>query len=452
MFGEPRSTKRRRSPRGLLTWRGVLIGLAVTSTALAQTPEQIQRQREEAERKHIEYLDQKRRVDHINERVAEYKRLMTSTPFELAPGTVNMVQVYVSGHNIREVAHDLYFVSDGATEEGFASYYWPMVLYLNRASDYDGGLPRYGPLDPHTPEYNVAFFPNIRKQEYVAVVASISSSDSALAQQWAAGPVVAYRKRLEDEVARLYALGGEVRLPEGPARFPGEARLALFRHLPTEPQAHFPPRRPSAIGDIVIAASTDPVPVDRVIPLDPAPPAWLLRQGVNMLGPSYEGYNMKYAPERLDLQPEAGPIAFIGGRDHLGNPRTQPGAYFALNQRVFGFLLLNQSAFVVWSAGNAPGVNGGSLSAGLDFDIGILNLAGMAGFTGLRVNGSTETGPSFAGKIRIPITPNVLLGGVFRWTEIERFRVEERDTSGNLLVGRTGVSRASYFGLGLTLR
>lgn len=430
---------------------GLLLALLAAGAAWAQTPEQIQRRREEAERKQLDYLAQKDRVEAINARVREYKRLMASTPFELAPGTVNMVQVYVNGHNIREIAHALYFVANEATEEGFASSYWPMVLYLNRAADYDGGIPKYGPLDPHAPENNIAVFPNIRKQEYVAVVATVSSADSALAQQLATGPLVSYRKRLEDEVARLYALGGEVQLPRGPERFSGEPRLTLFRPLPTEPLAEFPPRRSSSTGDIVLA-STDPVPVDRVVPLDPTPPAWLLRQGVNMLGSSYEGYNVKYTPERLDLQPEAGPIVFLGGRDHRGNPRTQPGAYFALNQRVFGFLLLNQSAFVVWSAADAPSVNGGSVSAGLDFDVGALNFAGMAGLTGLRVNGSTETGPSFAGKMRVAVTPNVYLGALVRWSEIERFRVEERDPSGKLLVGRTGVTRASYFGLGLTLR
>jgi hypothetical protein len=124
----------------------------------------------------------------------------------------------------------------------------------------------------------------------------------------------------------------------------------------------------------------------------------------------------------------------------------------AFNQRFFGFLLANESAFVAFSASNAPVVNGGSLSAGLDVDIGILNAAAMIGITGLRVVSETEVGPSYSARLRVPAGEHVWLTGLYRWTNLTRFRVEERDAQGGLLVGRSGVLNASYFGLGVTLR
>jgi hypothetical protein len=97
--------------------------------------------------------------------------------------------------------------------------------------------------------------------------------------------------------------------------------------------------------------STDPVVVDRTLPLEPMPPAWALRQGVNMLGPAYEGYDMHYSPDKFDLSPEVAPMAFLGGRDPVGKPRTQPGLHFGLNQRFFKYLIVSESAFVAFSSG-----------------------------------------------------------------------------------------------------
>jgi hypothetical protein len=419
----------------------------------AASPDAIQRQREDAERRRLQYLDQKRKTDHINERVRLYKELMASVPFELVPGTSNMVQVYVDDHDIRRVAQRIYFVADGSDEAGFASYYWPMVLFLNQAKEYDGGLPLYGRLDPQNPENNVAVFPNVRKQDFVAVVAQITGTDSAMALQLTTPVVAAYRKRLQEEVERLASRSGEVSLIEGPASMPAETRYVLFKNMPSEPREQYPPRRSVVqVASSAQLVSNDPVAVDRPIPLDPAPPAWSLRQGVNMLGPEYEGYNLKYEPDRLDLQPEVGPIAFMGGRDAAGNARTQPGVTLGLNQRFFDFLLVNESAFVVWSAGDAPAVNGVNLGAGLDFDILGVNLAGSVGITSLRVVGETATGLSFGGKLRFRTTQHLFVGALIRVSSIDKFRVEQRDASGNLINGRAGVTNASYAGIVFTLR
>ena len=418
--------------------------------AQAPSSEEIQRQREQAEQQRREYLEQKARVDRINARVAEYKRLMETVPFELVPGSTNLVQVYVNGHDVRDVARRIYEVADGASDAGFANSYWPMFLALNHAKQYDGGVPLYGRLDPESPDKNIAVFPNVRKQEFSAVVATITSQDSAMALGVTQEAVFAYRKRLADDVQRIFTLGGPVREVEpGPARLPAEVRYAIFEGLPNQTRSLYPPRRRAQTATVTM--STDSVLADRPAPLEPMPPAWVLRQGINMLGPQYEGYNLHYTPEHLAMQPEVGPLVFLGGRDPLGNARTQPGVYFGLNQRLFGFLLISQSAFVVFRAGDAPGVNGGNLNAGLDIDFGIVNLAGMVGLTGLRVVGETETGPSFAGRIRIPVSPTVLVGAHYRWSNLSRFRTESPDAGGTL-IPRTGVHKASYFGFGITLR
>jgi hypothetical protein len=436
---------------------GLVLGMAVAtfpvSAPHAQVPssEEIQRQREDAEQRQREYLAEKARVDRINAKVADYKRLMETIPFELVPGTTNLVQVYVNGHDVRDVARRLYHIADGASDAGFTNHYWPMFLALNHAKQYDGGVPIYGKLDPEKPDQNLAVFQNVRKQDYSAILAPVTSQDSALALGITQEAVLAYRKRLVEDVQRLSARGGPIEeVAPGPPSLPAEARFAIFTGLPSETRAQFPPRR-MLPGAQSVFASRDSVAPDRPAPLDPLPPAWALRQGINMLGPQYEGYNLQYTPERLAMQPEVGPIVFLGGRDPLGNPRTQPGVYFALNQRLFNFLLLNESAFVAFSAGDAPGVNGGSLSAGLDFDLGIINIAGMVGLTGLRVVGHTASGPSFAGRIRVPVTNAVLVGAHYRWSNLERFRTESVDASGTL-IGRTGVTKASYLGFGITLR
>lgn len=448
-------TRRGRSLGWIVFACGLAASLPPLSSSHAQAPssEEIQRQREEAEQRQREYLEQKGRVDRINAKVAEYKRLMETVPFELVPGTTNLVQVYVNGHDVRDVARRIYNVSDGATDAGFAGSYWPMFLALNHAKQYDGGVPLYGRLDPESPDKNIAVFQNVRKQDYSAVVAGVTSQDSALALGITQDAVLAYRKRLADEVERIAVSGGLVpEVAPGPASLPAEVRYAIFGGMPSETRAQYPPRRQA---QSVAGSSKDSVLADRPAPLEPMPPAYALRQGVNMLGPQYEGYNLQYTPERLSMQPEIGPIVFLGGRDPLGNARTQPGVYFALNQRLFNFLLLNESAYVAFSAGDAPGVNGGSLSAGLDFDFGIVNIAGMVGLMGMRVVGETEHGPSFAGRIRFPVTKALLVGAHYRWSNLSHFRTEIPNTGTpdpDDTIPVAGVSKASYIGFGITLR
>ena len=219
-----------------------------TRLAVAQSPpsESIQKQREAMEREKLDYMDEKEKVEHINERVRRYKQLMASVPFELAPNTVNMVQVFVNGHDIRQIAWDLYSIADESSEERFAQSYWPKVLYLNRAKDYDTGMPSYGKLDANTPGINVALFPNIRKQGYRAVVAEISNQDSSAALAMTAPVVLAYRKRLAEQVESLAERGGEVLDVTGPASMPGENRVALFQGLQPEPAEQYPARRAAA--------------------------------------------------------------------------------------------------------------------------------------------------------------------------------------------------------------
>ncbi len=426
---------------------GVLLLAAGSVSRLAAqqpNPAEIQQQREAAERKRIEYLDEKARVDHINERVRLYKELMASVPFEPVPNTANMVQVFMNGHDLRDIASRIYSIADGSSPAGFAATYWPMVIYLNRGKDYDGGLPRYGKLDPQVPDESVALFPNIRKQGFTATIAPIENADSAMALDMTTAVVLAYRKRLAEEVVQLAARGGDVWIATGPDSLPAVNDMRLFRGEPDSTRDQYPPRKSSDPSQYV---SLDPVPVDRLAPLDPAPPAAALRQGVNMLGPNYQGYNLQYAPSKLDLQPEVGVIAFLGARTPAGDPVTEGGVYFAFNQRFFKFLLVNESAFVAFSSSRAPVVNGGSISGGLDIDFGFVNLAGMIGFTGLRVVGETEVGPSYAGRLRLPLSDHVMGTALVRVSNLSHFRVV--DANG---VGRSGVTKASYIGLGLTFR
>jgi hypothetical protein len=429
------------------TFVGVLLlaaGIAPRVAAQQPNPEDIQQQREDAERKRLEFMDEKARVDHINERVRLYKELMASVPFEPVPNTSNMVQVFMNGHDLRDVASRLYDLADGSSPTGFAATYWPTVLYLNRAKDYDGGLPRYGKLDPQVPNESVALFPNIRKHGYIAVVAPIENADSAAALDMTTPVVLAYRRRLAEEVVQLAARGGDVWIASGPASLPDENHTRLFRGEPDSTREQYPPRKSSDPSQYV---SLDPVPVERLAPLDPAPPAAALRQGINMLGPTYQGYNLQYQPSKLDLQPEVGVIALLGARTPTGRAVTEGGTYFAFNQRLFNSLLVNESAFVAFSSSEAPVVNGGSLSGGLDINFGPFNLAGMVGFTGLRVVGETKAGPSYAGRIRVPFGEHVMGSATLRVSNIEHFRVI--DAHG---VGRSGVTKASYIGLGLTFR
>jgi hypothetical protein len=218
----------------------------------------------------------------------------------------------------------------------------------------------------------------------------------------------------------------------------------MFPGTPTEPQSEYPSRKSS---NPRLYTTEGNVPVELAVVLDPAPPASALRHGINMLGPEYQGYDLEYQPGKVLLQPEVGAIAFLGGRNAAGEAVTQPGTYLAFNQRLFGFLLTNESAFVAFSASQAPVVNGGSLSAGLDIDFKFINLAGMLGITGLRVVGETEVGPSYAARMRFPIGPHVYATGLYRFSDIEHFRVVDANN-----IGRSGVTKASYFGLGITFR
>jgi hypothetical protein len=413
------------------------------SPAPETSSEDIQRQRLEAERQRADYLAEKARVEHINERVRQYKELMARIPFELAPNTVNMVMVYMNDQNLQKIAREIFDISDNSTTEKFEDSYWPMVLYLNRASDYYDGMPHYGKLDPESPEDNVALFPNVRKQGYKAVVSRISSEDSVISQRMTGPPLVAFRKRLQEQVRTLAAQGGEVPEAKAPARMPGENRVALFQGLQSEPQDTYPSRSNPESSKFV---STEPVVVDRQIALDPSPPAWALRQGINMLGPNYEGYNVQYTPDRFDLAPEMAPIAFMGGRDPQGNARIQPGFHFGLNQRFFGFLVANECAFVAFGAAEAPSMNGGSVNAGLDANLSVFNLSALVGAAGVNVVGGFEFGPAFTGKVRVPVTPRMQILGLYTYTTITKYQVE--DATG----GHTGVSNASYAGLGIVVR
>jgi len=432
---------------------GLAAGLGSRALAQQPSPEEIQRQREEAERKRLEYVDEKSRVDHINERVALYKQLGASIPFEPVPNTSNMVQVFMNGQDLRDTAEKIYSVADAATPAGFSSSYWPTVLYLNRAKDYDGGLPRYGKLDPQSPELNVALFPNIRKQGYQAIVAAIENADSSMALEMTAPVVLEYRKRLEAEVVQLAARGGEVRLPESPASLPGENHGELFRGTVYETKDQYPPRK-SAYPSLYV--STEPVPVDLVATLDPAPRAMALQHGVNMLGPDYQGYDLEYKPGKVELQPDIGAIAFMGGRNANGEAVTQPGVLLGFNQRLFGFMLLNESAFVAFEASGAPVVSAGSVSAGLDVNFKFFNLAALLGYTNLRVIGHNEDGPSYVGRLRVPMSPRVFGSAEFRYSNLEHFRTIDQVPNGDGTyhdgTHRTGVTNASYFALGITLR
>src|SRR5262245_20044231 len=172
-----------------------------------------------------------------------------------------------------------------------------------------------------------------------------------------------------------------------------------------------------------------------------------LSQVVNMHDSHYQCYNLEYKPSRLDLQPEVGAIALIGVRNPDGEPVTEPGTYLAFNQRFFGFLLANESAFVAFSTSDAPAVNGGALSAGLDINFNFVNLAASIRLMGLRVVGETEGGTTFAGRMRVPFTEHVYGSLLYRYSGIEHFQVVDENG-----VGRSGVTNASYFGIGVALR
>ncbi len=294
----------------------------------------------------------------------------------------------------------------------------------------------------------MAVFPNIRKRGLEAVVAQIDTTDILFGAQYSQPAVEYYRRRLRAEVERLAI---EVGQPDPPTRgiqqMSGEARVALFMRLQDEPKDVYPPRR---ITDVTLLAAAnrverDPVNLENDIVLDPAPPAWALRQEITALGTDYQGYNVTYEPGNFQLQPEGGAMAFFGGRNPRGESATQPGVYFSFNQKLFHFLLLNQTAFAAFSASDAPSVNGGSLNGGLDIDFGPLNVAGMVGITAFNVVGETEVGSSVTGKLRFLVTPRLYLGGIFTISNAEVFQVQGNPP-------RNGITNPGFAGVSLTVR
>lgn len=426
----------------------------MVASAVAQDEplsEEIQRNREEIERKRAEYREQSARVADFNARVERYKYLRESLPFTTVPGTTNIVQIYVNRHNVRDVARQIYDITNTASEQGFWDDYWPKFLVLNQAHKYDGGVPLYGTLDPERPEENVAVFPNIRKQGLEAVVARIDTTDILFGQNLTQPTVEYYRRRLRAEVEQLVLDVGEPAPPTyGEQPMSGEPRVALFRKRQAEPLDVYPPRR---ITDPTLLAAASraerqPVELNREITLEPAPPAWALRQEITALGSDYQGYNVRYEPGNFQLQPEGGAMAFFGGRTPSGESATQPGVYFSFNQKLFHFLLLNQTAFAAFSAADAPSVNGGSLNAGIDLDYGLLNFAGMVGFTAFNVVGETEVGPTITGKLRVLLNPRLYLGGVFTISNARVSQVAVPDTA----PPRNGIDDPGFVGLSLTIR
>jgi hypothetical protein len=428
-----------------------LLGLLIVASPLhSQTtqplPEEIQRNREEMERKKLEYRDEKARVEDLNRRVEKYRELRETIPFTNVQGTSNLIQVYVNRHDVREVARQLYDLTTNSTPEGFEREYWRSVLFLNQADKYLNGRPEYGTFDPQHPENNVAIFPNIRKRGLEAVVAEIATADTAWAMQLTSPVVAAYKQRLEDRVLRLSLELGEPPEPTGPERMSGENVVPLFGQAQAEPKSTYPPRRITDETRLAAAQRTDrpDVDVNQPIALDPAPPAWALQQEVTMLGSDYQGYNVQYQPGNFELLPEGGAMAFFGGRDGKGNPRTQPGLYFSFNQKLWRLLLLNQTAFAAFSAADAPAVNGGILNAGVDFGFGAFSIAGMVGYAAYNTVGKTDTGISFTGELRYLLAPRVYLGAIYTRSDVEIFQVEAEKL--------TGIIKPGFAGFSLTVR
>lgn len=436
----------RRHLRGL--WLPWLLFLAcpVFAQTTPPLPEEIQRNREEMERKKLEYREEKARVDDLNRRVDEYKRLRETIPFTNVQGTSNLIQVYVNRHDVRQIARQLYDLTTNATPEGFERNYWRTFLFLNRADKYMGGMPQYGTFDPQHPEDNVAVFPNIRKRGLEAVVAEIATADTAWAMQLTAPVVEAYKKRLQERVMKTALEVGEPPPVVGPERMSGENVVPLFAKAATEPSSTYPARRITDETRLAAVQNTErpPVNVNQPISLEPAPPAWALQHEVTMLGPDYKGYNVEYQPGNFQLLPEGGAMAFFGGRDRFGNPRTQPGLYFGFNQRLWKLLLLNQTAFAAFSAGDAPAVNGGVLNAGVDLAVGPLSLAALVGYAAYNTVGKTDTGISFTGELRYLLAPRVYLGAIFTRSDVEIYQVPEEKL--------TGITKPGFAGFSLTVR
>jgi hypothetical protein len=428
---------------------GFVGGLAFSLPAWAQAPtqEEIQKNREQMEKKKQEYYGERAKVEEFNTKVERYKQLRESIPFSAVVGTSNLVQVYISRQNTRDICQQLYGLADTGKPGGF-DHYWRTFLALNQGNKYDGGVPLYGPLDPTHPEENVAVFPNIRKHGLEAAVAVPTREDTAFAYQLTAPVVAAYERRLREGVNQKAAALAAPADPSGPATMNAEPQVELFRGQQAEPAATYPPRRITDETQLAAANRVErkPVPVDQAIALDPAPPAWALRQEVNMLGPNYQGYNVEYQPGNFELLPEGGAMAFFGGRDAQGEAATQPGVFFSFNQKIYHLLLFSETAFAAFSAADAPAVNGGNIGGGLDFDIGMFNIAGTVGISAFNVAGETTSGVSFTGKLRFRATPRLYVGAIAIFSNAEHFQSNEGG------IARTGVTDPGFVGVSASIR
>jgi hypothetical protein len=421
----------------------VLSGSRV-ATAQEVSAEEIQKRREEMERKKQEFLQEKAKAEDFNKRVSRYVALRDSIPFLTVPGTTNLVRVYVNQHDVKKIAHDLYFLTDGATEKGFERDYWRPFLIINQADRYADKMVEYGPLDAEAPDDNIAVFINIRKQGMSAVIPQLTANDSALAKQLTDPAVRAHKRRLRELVEQLALEAG----PPPPAIPPppptGDTRYALFREMQDETETIWPPRRITDQSSMMYAFAEERSDVDITQPvsLEPAPPSVMLSRGINMLGPDYQGYDTRYEPKTFQLHPEAGAMGFYGGRDPLGNPQTQPGLYFSFNQKLWNILLFNETAFAAFSSGNAPAVNGGILNVGFDYDFDYFTLAGMVGIAGYNAIGQSTSGLSYSGRLQVPLSRTVYLGGIWMHSEASMRR-------GDSLLG---LSNPGFIGLNLTIR
>jgi hypothetical protein len=135
-------------------------------------------------------------------------------------------------------------------------------------------------------------------------------------------------------------------------------------------------------------------------------------------------------------------MGFYGGRDPLGSPQTQPGLYFSFNQKLWNLLLFNETAFAAFSSGNAPAVNGGILNVGFDYDFDYFTLAGMVGIAGYNAIGQSTSGLSYSGRLQVPLSRTVYLGGIWMHSEASMRR-------GDSLLG---LSNPGFIGLNLTIR
>ena len=428
----------------LLLVAGVLMTPGPAAAQQPATPEEIQQRREEMERQKRDYFRDKALADSFNKRVARYVALRDSIPFLTVPGTTNLVRVYVNRHDVHQIARDLYFLTDGATESGFENSYWKDFLLINQADRYADKVVEYGPLDAEAPDDNIAVFINIRKSGSTAVIPSLTAADSALAKQLSDPAVRAHKRRLRELVELLALEAGDPPPVIAPLPPSGDTRYALFRARETTPQTIWPPRRITDESSMMYAFAAERSDVDVTQPtsLEPSPPAETLSRGLNMLGKDYQGYDTRYEPKTFQLYPEAGAMGLYGVRDAAGTPLTTPGLYFSFNQKLWNILLFNQTAFAAFSTGTAPSVNGGILNAGLDYDFGYFALAGMVGIAGYNAVGETTSGLSYSGGIHVPLSRSVYIGGIWMHSDAK----VTRGTS------RMGLSDPGFIGLSLTIR